>query len=505
MAARQRPHTSHHSPLHGQAARAVPWSMLGFGATKAVMFLSTIVLARILVPRDFGLIAIAGLVTGAISLLASGGLANALVLRQDLDRRGLAAAHGLMIALGLAGAAIGVLAAPLAARAFDVPGSQGVLAAIAALLAFFGIWSFYEALLRRELRLKTLFACNLLQAVLYAAVAIPLAATGSGVWSLVGGQVAGSVAYTMAIVGLSPLRVRPRWDTVAAREIWQTGKGFLAHSALWWASTNIDYVLVARFIGPAGLGAYSMAYRLIEVPNQSVADPVAEVSFPSFARLRHQGLDVFRPYLRVLSLVALVACPLATVLSATADPFVGAVLGSHWEHAVGPLAILGLWGAILPLSTTGAWLLKSIGRPMETAKIHGTTLVVFLGPLIVAAVLGGLTAVAAVMLARGVATYALVLRGGRRIAALPFAEHLRPLRGVGPGCAAAWVSAHGIAVLLGGEAAAVALVASAVVGIAAYLLVVRMLDPSLLPLARSQARLALSRGLAGQQAGSATA
>jgi PST family polysaccharide transporter len=473
----------------------------GFALTKSVSVLSTIVLAHLLLPSDFGLVAIAGLVAGGISLFTSGGLGNALILRGELDSEALAAAFALMLALGAGAAALGVLVAPLAARAFDAPRAEGILVVIAGLLAYSGVWSFYEALIRRELKARALFAADLLQALIYIAVAIPLAIAGTGVWSLVGGQVAGSLAYTITVLRLAPFRLWPRWRSGAAREFWRTGKGFLLHTSLWWASSNMDYVVVGRFVGLGGLGAYSLSYRFVEVPNAGVADPVAQVSFPSFALLRQRGADVVRPYLRVLGLVALAAPPLAILLSATARPFVATMLGGRWHRAVGPLTILGIWGAILPLSTTGAWLVKSLGHPMTTAKIHGATLALFIGPLVAAAVLGGLTAVAAVMLARGLATYALVLRAGRRTAALPLSQHLGVLRGVGPGCAAAWLSAHTIAAALSASAAPVALAVSGGVGLIAYLATVSVLDAPLLNVARSQLRLALSRSATGAEAG----
>ena len=108
--------------------------MLGYAANKAITVVSTIALARLLAPVDFGLVAIAGLVIGAIALFTSAGFGNAVILRQDLDRQGLAAALGLMLAIGVGGTVIGVLAAPLVAQAFDAPAAEGVLAVSAALL-----------------------------------------------------------------------------------------------------------------------------------------------------------------------------------------------------------------------------------------------------------------------------------------------------------------------------------------------------------------------------------
>jgi PST family polysaccharide transporter len=258
-------------------------------------------------------------------------------------------------------------------------------------------------------------------------------------------------------------------------------------------SANADNALVARFAGTGPLGAYSTSYRVSEVPDLAIADAVAQVSFPSFTRLRSEGLDVTQPYLRVVGLVTFAACPLAVLLSATADPFVHTMLGSHWTEAIGPIAVLGIAGAVLPLTTTQGWMLKSIGRAMTTVAIYGVILVLLLGPLAYAASESGLTAVAAVMLGRGLLVLALYTRAIRRHAALGVVAQMRPLRGVVPACVALWLAARSTAVALDGAPAVVALVASAAAGAAVYLLLVRLLDRELVTRVRSQVAVALAR------------
>src|SRR5206468_4028641 len=99
---------------------------------------------------------------------------------------------------------------------------------------------FYEALLRRELRTRSLFLCQLLQALLYAAISISLAAAGAGVWSLVVGGLASSAAFAVAVVVAAPWRLRPRWHARTALRFWHTAKGFLLQSSLWFVSANSD-------------------------------------------------------------------------------------------------------------------------------------------------------------------------------------------------------------------------------------------------------------------------
>src|SRR5205814_3766329 len=109
--------------LAREAARAVPWNMLNYATGKALSLVSTVILARLLVPADFGLLAVAGLLTGAIAVFTYEGLGSALVLDQDMDRSELAAGLGFLTAVGIGSAVIGVLLSPLVGVVFDVKGA----------------------------------------------------------------------------------------------------------------------------------------------------------------------------------------------------------------------------------------------------------------------------------------------------------------------------------------------------------------------------------------------
>lgn len=479
--------------LAREAARAVPWTMLNYATGKALGLVSTVILARLLVPADFGLLAVAGLFTGAISVFTYEGLGSAVVLEQDMERSELAAALGFLSVVGLVSAVLGVLVSPLAGALFDVDGATAVVAVSSVGLALSGVSSFYYGLVLRDLRAKVLFAGEIVAGLSSLAVAIPMAVAGAGVWSLVAGNLTAGVVYLVWVVVASRVRLRPRWDAAPVRRFWHSGKGFLAHNALWWASANVDNALVARFAGASSLGAYSTAYRLADVPDLAIADAVSQVSFPSFAKLRSQGQDVTRPYLRVVGLVAFAACPLAMLLSATADPFVHTLLGSHWNQAIGPLEILGIAGVILPVTSTQGWLLKSIGQAMSTVRIYAGVLAVMLAPLIIAASESGVNAVAVVMLARGVLLLVLYTISIRKHAGISVVQQMRPLLGVVPGCALLWLVARGTTTALDSAPAVVALAASCAAGLAVYLVVVWLLDRELITRVRSQIRVALSR------------
>jgi PST family polysaccharide transporter len=470
----------HHAlALEDQAIRGVSWTLVTYAATKLLTVATTLVLARILVPGDFGLMALAWLTVGVLQLLREIGLGSALIVRQDFDERAQATVLTLMVALGGVITALLVALSPVAAAAFREPRLQPVLAVLAITIVLSSLGGFYEALQERALLFRQRFISQVALAVATSSVAIALAAAGLGVWSLVAGQIAGTMVYTAVLVALAPRRFRPAFDAAAAREIVRTAWGFGLQGVLDFLQHNADYLAVGRTLGATHLGHYSMAFRLGELPYQAVAEPVSRVTFPAFARMRERGEDVAPSFLAALRMTALVTCPVGVLLSATADPFTRTVLGGAWLPTIGPLAVFGIWAAIRTLQATVVWLLNSVGRPATVATVAAVRLPALAVALFVAAHLGGITAVAWVMLADVALSLLLLTVVAHRGAAVPLGRQWRAVRPVALACAATWVVARWVAVGLAGSPAALALVAATAAGLLVYATCVALLEPAL--------------------------
>jgi O-antigen/teichoic acid export membrane protein len=476
-----------------RALRAVPWTLATNGVDKGMKLLTTLVLARLLVPEDFGLVALAVLVIGVAAQFKDLGVGNAMVVRKEIDERTKGTVLVLMMGLGVLIALALAALSPVVALAFDEPRVMPVLAVMAVGILVSGPAWFYISLLQREMAFRQRFRAQVVHTLTYSGVAIPLAVAGAGVWSLVGGQVLAFAAEAVALVIVSPYRVRPAFERRRAVEMIREGRGFLAQGGVAFLSQNADYLVVGRILGPAALGLYSMAYRLTEFSYTGIGDPVARVTFPTIARLRAEGEDVARPFVRGLRLLALASAPLGILLSATADPFTRALLGEGWIGMIGVLSVLGLWGALRPVSAQVAWLLNASGQPGLVAMIAMAQLAVLVPALVIAASAGGITAVAGVMVASLVIGWlAMTILAGRR-AGVPARRHWRGLAPVivaGTGC---WLAARGTAVALEDVAALLTLVAACAAGLLVYLALMLVLDAPLLRDALSIPRRALGR------------
>ena len=469
-----------------RALRGIPWTLLTFGATKLLGLLTTVVLARLLVPEDFGLFALATLASLFLTIFRDFGLGSVLIVRQDYDMQSRATVVTMMLLFGVLAAVIVVALSPLAALAFDEPRLSGVLAALSATLVFGGVaWS-YEVIMQRELAFKPRFAAQMVQSLTYTVVALALAVAGAGVWSLVGGALAGGAAASVAFLALAPYRLPLRLDRGVARDALRSGRGFIGQGVLALIRQNADYLVIGRLLGARSLGLYTLAYRFSEMPYVGIADPVGKVLFPALSKMRHAGEEVADAFLGAQRMVALVTCPLGVILSATAEPFVDAILGPKWTGMVPALTILGLWGAFRPLENTVALLLNAVGEADLVAKVLAVVLAVLIPSFVVAAHFGGLAAVAAVTLAEMVVTLPVLWSFTRPHIGVSLTGQWRSLRTIAIACPAAWLAARGMAELLDEIAPAATLAASVAAGVLVYLAVVSLAEPGLLRQSRDQ-------------------
>jgi PST family polysaccharide transporter len=480
--------------MEEKAILGVPWTVVSYAVNKGVSTLATLVLAHLLMPSDFGLIALALIVVNFLYWFGGLSVGSALIVRQELDARGVGTAFTLTVASGVVAAAVAAALSPLIGDAFANGRVTGLLLALTSVFVITGFTSFYDALLQRELEFRRRFAALATQTIAYAVITITLAALGAGVWSLVIGQIGSAVLYAVALLIVAPYRVRPAFDRVQARSLIVSGRGFLAQGWTVFVRQNADMVTVGRAFGAAALGFYSMAYRLGDLSYWAIADPVARVTFPAFARSRLRGEDIRASFLSVLRMVALVGCPVGVMLSGAAEPFTRAILGPRWLPMVAPLTVLGIWSAIRPIDTTLFWLLNAVDRADLVAWMSLAILVPLVPGFIIAVSIGHLEAVALVVVIDtliSVIWLALLVRRHVQIRLREIWSAVAPIVLASP---PAWAATFTIGHVLSRYGAGLSLIGAVAGGIAAYALALSLLDRSLLGHAAGQLLRVMGRG-----------
>ena len=462
--------------MEDRVVRGIRWTFLGYGGTRLGSLLTTFVLARLLVPDDFGVVAFAALLIAGVLLFGTLGVSSAVVVRQDLRPGDLRTGFTLSLATYAACAVVIVALSPLAGDLLNQPDASAVLRALAIPVAFGGVTFFYAAILQRELEFRKQFACVTGRVIATAATAVPLAATGAGVWSLVAGQIAGAAVYTVMLISLSPFRVRPGFDRTVAQTLLGSGWGFMLQGGLSFVEQNADYAVVGTKVGSTALGQYSMAYRVGEIPYNLIVEPISQATFPGFARMRRRSENVAGPFLTTLRLTAACALPLGLIASGAAEPLVRALLGEKWIGMIGVLQILGLWGSVRVVQATIEWFLLSFG----VSGLVGISYVVVVGLsiplLIVAADTAGTSGVAWVMLGNVLCLAAIMTAISNRRASVPFRHQWGAVRPSLIAAAPAWLVARVIAELADGIPVGIAAVVSVSCAVASYVGIIWVVD-----------------------------
>lgn len=321
-----------------------------------------VILAHILAPEDFGLMAVAMVVIAFVTLFQDLGLKPALVQRAD-------APEGLCLAVFWGSAAIGLtwfavvwLTAPWAAAVFQNPDVVPILRALSAVFLVAPLGTVPEALLLREMDFRGLFAVELVPGLVPGAVALTLGLMGLGVWALVWGTLTGGALRTLVLWRMVAWRPRGMPPAGAWRGLSRFGGWVSLESLLGWAITYVDQAAAGRFLGTAALGYYRMGISLALFPATGVADVLRRILLPAYSRHQDDPERIRVAFERCVHMVALVTVPFGAAAVAFADPLVPLVLGARWAPVVPVVQFLAVNGVLAALVTVAPPLYKAMGR-----------------------------------------------------------------------------------------------------------------------------------------------
>jgi O-antigen/teichoic acid export membrane protein len=322
---------------------------------------STAVLARLLAPADFGLIAMAAAVSQFLLLFRDLGLSAATVQRAELTRANVNALFWINTALGLA---VGVLLAavsPLLARFYGQAEIRGVMIALAFGVVVAGTSVQHSALLRRQMRFTALATIELSSQAAGLIVAIALARLGGGYWALVAFQLVQSTAGAVGV--WLAIGWRPDWPAVrGARPMLSFGSGLTVFNVLTYTVRNLDNVMLGYAAGASGLGFYTRAYSLLLLPIDRVRSPLSAVVVPALSRLQHDALRFRSYFLSAITTIAAAGMPTVVFLFVFADQAIPLVLGPGWESSITLFRILAPAAFVETFNTVGSWACLPRGR-----------------------------------------------------------------------------------------------------------------------------------------------
>jgi len=361
--------------LTAKVRSGVLWNLAGQVAQQVLRIGFSVLLARLLTPREFGLMGMVGVFTGFAGIFIELGLGQAIIQRKHLTP------HHLSTALSLSLVSAGGLcmlffsASGLIALIYNEPSLKPLVQVLSFQFLLSATGLVHGALLRREMRFKDLAFIETAAFVAGSSVAVAAACLGAGVWSLV----LNSLAYTM--VNMTLLWWRSGWcprlglDRRAFQDLWSYGKHLVGFNALHYWARNADNYLIGKYYGPADLGAYNRAYQLMLMTSQQVTGNVTGVLFPAMSQMQDDVPRFRNALLKSHRVIALFAFPLAAGVSLLAEPLILVLFGAKWKEVIPLIRVLAWTGLGQSLSTQGL-VFNSLGRPDLTFKVGATNSVI---------------------------------------------------------------------------------------------------------------------------------
>jgi O-antigen/teichoic acid export membrane protein len=348
--------------LRKSAISGVKWSAISNFGRRGLSLLTTIILARLLTPSEFGLVAMAAVMIGFIELFQDLGTATAVIQRKDPSQALLASMFWLNAAFGLAAMLALYFASPLAGAFYREPQVIPVMQALSLSFLLSGLSNLQKSLLERNLEFHKLALVEIGTALFATLVGITAAFLGHGAWSLVYQMLAGNFLVTLLLWRAS--RWRPSWqfDWAEVRSVMGFSLNLTGASVFNYFARNADKFLIGRVLGSPDLGYYDLAYRLMQYPLQGISAVIGRVMFPLYSRMQDDAGQFGRTYLKVASVIALISFPLMLGLMALAGPFVQTLFGAAWTPVIPLLLILAPLGAVQSIATTVGTIYTAKGR-----------------------------------------------------------------------------------------------------------------------------------------------
>lgn len=347
---------------------ALGWSYVMQGGQYVISTIVTFVVAAIVGPSVFGLVAMAMVYLMFIQLLVRQGMIPALIQRSELGQKHITSAFWLVMATGIVLTIASVLLSGWWADVNRTPELGPVINALSAVILLQSLIVVQEALLSRRMDFKILAIRTNSAALVGGAVGLVLALIGFGVWALVAQHIAKSVVDVAVLWGLSDWRPSREFSWPAAKEL----LGFSASTTLAgfgsFVNSRADALLIGLFFGPTAVGLYRLAARLVDVVVQVTVRSFQSVSLPELSRLEGQPRNFADRITDMVNSTSLIALPALGIL-AGASSMVMAVVGEEWAAAAAPLSVLCVGGAVRVLTMFTGPVAIAVGRPHLLAAV----------------------------------------------------------------------------------------------------------------------------------------
>ncbi len=345
---------------------------------------SVTILARLLDPKDFGLVGMVTAFTGILGLFRDFGLSAASVQRETVTDEQISTLFWINLAVGAILAILTFAMAPVIAAFYHEPRLLGVTAVLALGFLFNSAGVQHGAMLQREMRFTAMSVINTVGLFLGTAIAIVGALAGYGYWSLVAMTVAGPAITTIGfwlVTSWIPGLPRRRQGI---RSMMHFGGTVTVHGLLIYIATNFEKVLLGRYWGANAIGVYGRAYRLNNIPTDNLNSTAGEVAFSALSRLQNEPVRLKSYFLKGYSLIVSLTLPITIASALFARDIIFTLLGPKWKDAVPIFRLLAPTMLVFAVVNPLSWLLFSIGKVGRLLKMSLVITPILIGAYLLA-------------------------------------------------------------------------------------------------------------------------
>jgi PST family polysaccharide transporter len=317
--------------------------------TQIAAWAATLIVARILSPDDYGLVGMAAVYYGFLTLVSEAGLGMTVIALRELRGTQLAEVHTFAALMGMGGFVLSVLVSGLLAGFFGAPALKWVVVVMSVNFILVSLRTVPQAVLQRELQFHRYAALDGANALVTAAASVALAFAGARYWSLVISTVAGGLITTTLALLWKPLGFRwPHFREL--RGTLKTSREILVASVAWYVSQSADFLVAGKMLGKAALGNYTFAWSLAYSIVDKVTSLVNGVTSSIFSASKHDRALLTRYITRIMGALALILLPATAGVALVSRELVLAVVGAKWQAAIVPLRLLVLYAGVRSLT-----------------------------------------------------------------------------------------------------------------------------------------------------------
>ena len=372
-------------PLTRSAVRGVTWLSISQAAAQIVRYASMIVLARLLFPQDFGVVATATIVTDLVLQVIDLGFGEALIQRKEVNQGHLSVTFWSGLGLGIIFCILTVAIAPFLADFFRAPLVGPVLAVSSVCFVIAPLRIVHGTLLRRKLDFFRFSIADIGQGISSAVVSMALAFAGFGVWSLVIGNIAGQVVLAVIRWIMSPWRPSLMFSLTSAKELWGFGSNIIGNRIVGSIGDRLDYLIGGRLLSSGALGYYYLGVRTAGMIPNFLYMAVNRVAFPAFSAVQDEGERLRRGFIKSITYVSIAIFPLSFGLAILSPELVKVVFGPKWIPTILPMQLLCIAAAFSTIVVTVGPMLLAKGKPGVVMKLSLLRLMLLIPSLLIGA------------------------------------------------------------------------------------------------------------------------